>query len=96
MAMTPEDIRALVHQLSSLGEPEVRRLLPLEHWGKPGSELRARVEDWLRSLEVEREVASVSTAAEALRLARVQRTIAIIAIIMAAIALALITINIIK
>ena len=76
MAMSTEDINRTIAQLESLGEQEVRRLLPLGQWGELESAMRTCVEDWLRANEATREAESIAVAREANAVAREANTLA--------------------
>jgi hypothetical protein len=108
MAMDTDRISELVTRLESLGELKVRELLVTGEWGVLTSDTRTHVEDWLRSKESIRgqETMAIarganaiahfadSTANEALRTARQQKTVATIAAIAAVIAAIAAIINI--
>lgn len=70
MSMSSEAIRVLEDKLESLGEEKVRRLLPSGIWGEIGSPMRPKVDDWLESKQVARQIESVSIAREAASAAR--------------------------
>lgn len=78
-----------IDHLESIGEAAVLRLLSIGQFGQPGSIDRTAVEAWLELKRLERSLASSasaeSMAAEHLRIARQQRTIAITAMLLSAI-----------
>jgi hypothetical protein len=64
MTMSSDAIRKLEDQLEFLGELEVRRLMSSGAWGDPRTDMRLRVEDWLRAKEVEREIGVAAAVGE--------------------------------
>jgi type IV secretory pathway component VirB8 len=68
---------SLTDDLEKLGEPAVRKRLQDGHFGQPTSQTYSSVQEWLRGKEIER----INDTA------RSARTIAIIAIIIAAISI---------
>lgn len=60
-----DEVNKLMARLESLGELEVRRQLPSGLYGFPDTDMRIRVEDWLRAQEAAREAEAVSIAREA-------------------------------
>ena len=81
--------QAQIDHFEHIGEAEVLRLLSLGQLGEPGSLSRSAVDSWLALKALERSRASSasaeSMAAEHLRIARQQKSIAIAAMVLSAI-----------
>lgn len=68
--MGRDEINKLITELESSGESAVRKQLPSGRYGSIGSDIRSRVDDWLRGKEAEREEETLKIAKKALSVAR--------------------------